>query len=62
MTVCKHVKGYKVEARPIFKGGPLPHYWEGTINGRTVSRKFFGPSDIFRYVEVAHKTVLPLMR
>lgn len=51
MTISKQISGRNVEARPVFKGGPVPTYWEGIVNGRTLAKKFSTPDEIFDYVE-----------
>lgn len=51
MTISKQISGRNVEARPVFRGGPVLTYWEGIVNGRTLAKKFYTPDQIFDYVE-----------
>lgn len=51
MVVSKKIKSCTVVARPIFKDGPLPSFWEAVVNNRTVPRKFASVHEVFMFVE-----------
>jgi len=48
--VEKKINGHSVTANPIYKGGGLPAYWEGSINDRMLSKTFSSAGEVFRFV------------
>ncbi len=50
-SVRKEIKGQRVTARPVFKGGVRPAYWLGAVNDHTLPRVFPSALDVFRFVE-----------
>ena len=51
--IQKTIAGRQVVACPVFKGQPLPAYWLGAINERTLQQPFASASDVFRFVRRA---------
>jgi hypothetical protein len=48
--VEKLVKGQRVVARPVFKGGAMPAYWVGAVNGHSLAQTFGSAGAVFRHV------------
>lgn len=51
MVVSKKIKSCTVVARPVFRDGPLPTFWEAAVNNRTIPRKFASLREVFSFVE-----------
>ena len=51
MTVNRIIKGQRVSARAVYRGGVQPAYWTAIVNERTLPRQFKAPTDVFRFVE-----------
>lgn|GEM_PF-1252272 len=49
--VEKKINGHSVTANPIYKGGVLPAYWEGSINDRMLIKTFSSATEVFRFAE-----------
>jgi len=47
--VEKKINGQSVTARPMYRGGLLPAYWECTINDRMLAKTFGSASEVFRF-------------
>ena len=54
MTVNKIIKGQRVAARAVYRGGVQPAYWTDIVNERSLPRRFKAPADVFRFVERTH--------
>lgn len=51
MTVNKIIRGQRVSARAVYRGGVRPACWTGIVNERTLPRQFKAPADVFRFVK-----------
>ncbi len=53
MVVSRKIKSCTVVARPVFRDGPLPTFWEAAVNNRTIPKKFSSLREVFAFVEQA---------
>jgi hypothetical protein len=57
MNVSRKIHSHTVVARPVFRGGPLPSFWEAEVDNRTIPRKFSSPHEVFEFVEQSGRRV-----